>query len=68
MRCVWRDGDDLSGGLFQTRTGTWKLKDFVTGDTLDALDVLTELSGLTKAQAAAELTHGLSRKATACIL
>jgi hypothetical protein len=56
VKCVWRGGTDLSGALFQTRGGTWKLKDFVTGDTWDAFDVLTKLGGKTNAQAAAELT------------
>jgi hypothetical protein len=56
VKCVWRGGDDLSGGLFQTRGGIWKLKDFVTGETWDAFDVLTQIGGMTNAQAAAELT------------
>jgi hypothetical protein len=56
VKCVWRGGQDLSGNLFQAKGGTWKLHDFVTGETMDAFDVLTQIGGLTKAQAAAELT------------
>jgi hypothetical protein len=56
VKCVWRGGQDLSGNLFQAKGGTWKLHDFVTGETLDAFDVLTQIGGMTNAQAAAELT------------
>jgi hypothetical protein len=56
VKCVWRGGDDLSGGLFIDRSGRWKLKDFVTNQNLDAFQVLVELGGLSKAQAALELT------------
>ena len=56
IRCVWRGGMDDSGNLFQDRGGKWKLHDFVTGETWDAFDVLVEIGGMTKAQAAAELT------------
>jgi hypothetical protein len=56
VKCVWRGGQDLSGNLFQAKGGTWKLHDFVTGETMDAFDVLTNLAGMTNAQAAAELT------------
>ena len=56
VRCVWRGGDDDSGGIFQTRGGVWKLKDFVTAEIYDAFDVLTRIGGLSNAQAAAELT------------
>ena len=56
IKCVWRGGTDYSGNLFQKRGGQWKLHDFVTGETWDAFDVLTQIGGMTKAQAAAELT------------
>jgi hypothetical protein len=55
VKCVWRGGTDESGNLFQAR-GVWKLHDFVTGETWDAFDVLTNLAGMTNAQAATELT------------
>jgi len=42
--------------LFQNRAGQWKLHDFVMDQTWDAFDVLTQIGGMTKAQAAAELT------------
>ena len=56
IKCVWRGGTDDSGNLFKNRDGQWKLHDFVTGETWDAFDVLTQIGGMTKAQAAAELT------------
>ena len=56
IKCVWRGGTDDSGNLFQKRDGQWKLHDFVTGETWDAFEVLTLIGGMTKAQAAAELT------------
>ena len=56
IKCVWRGGTDYSGNLFQVRSGQWKLHDFVTGETWDAFDVLTQIGGMSKAQAAAELT------------
>jgi hypothetical protein len=62
VKCVWRGGTDESGNLFQVRGGTWKLHDFVTGETWDAFDVLTRIAGLTNAQAAAKL---LGERATA---
>ena len=56
IKCVWRGGTDDSGNLFQVRGGAWKPHDFVTGETLNAFDVLIQIGGMTKAQAAAELT------------
>lgn len=56
VKCVWRGGTDDSGNLFQVRSGQWKLHDFVTEQTWDAFDVLVQIGGMTKAQAAAELT------------
>jgi hypothetical protein len=56
VRCVWRGGNDLSGSLYRDRSGKWKLRDFVAGETWDAFDVLTQLAGMTNAQAVAELT------------
>jgi hypothetical protein len=56
IKCVWRGGSDLSGNLFINKRGKWQLHDFVTGETWDTYSVLTELVGMTKSQAAAELT------------
>ena len=55
IKCVWRGGTDYSGNLFQDQSGMWKLHDFVTDQTWDAYDVLVEIGGMSKAQAAAEL-------------
>lgn len=56
VKCVWRGGTDDSGNLFKNRAGQWKLHDFVTEQTWDAFDVLVQIGGMTKAQAAAVLT------------
>jgi hypothetical protein len=55
IRCVWRQGEDLSGNLFKGKR-KWQLHDFVTGETWDAFDVLTHLVGMSRAEAALELT------------
>ena len=56
IKCVWRGGTDYSGSLFVDRGGKWKLTDFVTNESFDAFEVLISLAGMTKAQAALELT------------
>ena len=55
VRCVWRGGEDLSGSLYRSADGGWRLHDFVTDQTWNAYSALVEIGGLTRSQAAREL-------------
>ena len=55
VRCTWRGGTDFSANLFRARSGQERLHDFVTGETLNAYEFLTQIVGLSSAEAAKNL-------------
>jgi hypothetical protein len=55
VRCTWRGGQSFSGRLFETKAGQQKIHDFVTWQTYDAYEFLTEIVGISKREAAKTL-------------
>jgi hypothetical protein len=58
VRCVWRGGEGQTGNLYRAHE-RWRLHDFATNQDLDAFDVLTQIVGLSSAEAAKWLRAGL---------
>jgi hypothetical protein len=53
--CVWRDGKDRNGSLYQGRDGRWRLHDHVLSLTYDAFAFLVGIVGFSSRDAAKQL-------------
>jgi hypothetical protein len=51
VRCTWRGGRDFNANLFKSRGGQQMIHDFVTGQTLNAYQFLTEIVGCSSGEA-----------------